>query len=340
MNAESTRPAHAAAPSAELAARAGATARPRRRGRRRAGAPSPVPWSRAVTGRAGQDANEAVGPGPAVVVDHVSMVYTVTSTGGGEEVPVSAPVRWTRRALGRPPVVRNRALKDVTLAVQQGEFVGFIGRNGSGKSTLMNVVAGRMNPTSGRVHATGTPVKLGVNVSLVPALSGEKNIRLGCLAQGMDPRRVEEILPELVEIAALGKAIHWPMKAYSSGMAARLRFAVATATDPHILILDEALSTGDAQFRDRGQARMAQIREQAGCVLLVSHSMAEVRQMCTRVVWLDQGDLVMDGDPELVTREYEAFVKELAAGNNGAAQRMRQRLMTELVRTELREVHA
>lgn len=278
--------------------------------------------------------------GPAVVIDHVSMVYNVTSTGGGDEVAVPAPVRWARKALGRPPVVRNRAVNDLTLAVHQGEFVGFIGRNGSGKSTLMNIVAGQMNPTSGRVYAVDTPVKLGVNVSLVPALSGEKNIRLGCLAQGMDPRHVQEILPELVEIAALGNAIHWPMKAYSSGMAARLRFAVATATDPHILILDEALSTGDAQFRERGQARMAQIREQAGCVLFVSHTMAEVREMCSRVVWLDQGDLLMDGDPDDVTREYEAFMKQLAAGNNLAAEREKERLMSQVVRTELREVHA
>ena len=283
---------------------------------------------------------ETPAAGPAVVIDHVSMVYNVTSTGGGDEVPVSAPVRWARKALGRPPVVRNRAVNDVTLAVDQGEFVGFIGRNGSGKSTLMNIVAGQMNPTSGRVFAVDTPVKLGVNVSLVPALSGEKNIRLGCLAQGLHPRRVEEILPDLVEIAALGKAIHWPMKAYSSGMAARLRFAVATATDPHILILDEALSTGDAQFRERGQARMAQIREQAGCVLFVSHSMAEVREMCTRVVWLDQGDMLMDGDPETVTEEYERFMKQLAAGNNLAAHKRKFELMDRLVRTELREVHA
>ncbi|QMS57144.1 ABC transporter ATP-binding protein [Kocuria varians] len=278
--------------------------------------------------------------GPAVVIDHVSMVYNVTSTGGGDEVAVPAPVRWARKALGRPPVVRNRAVNDLTLAMHQGEFVGFIGRNESGKSTLMNIVAGQMNPTSGRVYAVDTPVKLGVNVSLVPALSGEKNIPLGCLAQGMDPRHVQEILPELVEIAALGNAIHWPMKAYSSGMAARLRFAVATATDPHILILDEALSTGDAQFRERGQARMAQIREQAGCVLFVSHTMTEVREMCSRVVWLDQGDLLMDGDPDDVTREYEAFMKQLAAGNNLAAEREKERLMSQVVRTELREVHA
>lgn len=275
---------------------------------------------------------------PAVVIDNVTMIYNVTSTGGGEEVPVAAPVRWARKALGRPPVVKNQALTDITLAIHQGEFVGFIGRNGSGKSTLMNIVAGQMNPTVGRVYSVDTPVKLGVNVSLVPALSGEKNIRLGCLAQGMHPDQVAEILPDLVEVAALGKAIHWPMKAYSSGMAARLRFAVATATDPHILILDEALSTGDAQFRERGQKRMAEIREQAGCVMFVSHSMSEIRDMCTRVVWLDQGDLLMDGDPKTVTSEYEAFMKDLAAGNNLAASGRKEHLQSDLVRTELREV--
>ncbi|GAA4699788.1 ABC transporter ATP-binding protein [Kocuria gwangalliensis] len=275
---------------------------------------------------------------PAVVIDNVTMVYHVTSTGGGEEVPVPSLVRWGRKALGRPPVVKNQALTDIALTIHQGEFVGFIGRNGSGKSTLMNIVAGQMNPTVGRVYSVDTPVKLGVNVSLVPALSGEKNIRLGCLAQGMHPDRVDKILPDLVEVAALGKAIHWPMKAYSSGMAARLRFAVATATDPHILILDEALSTGDAQFRERGQKRMAEIREQAGCVMFVSHSMSEIRDMCTRVVWLDQGDLLMDGDPETVTAEYEAFMKDLAAGNNLAASARKEQLQSEFVRTELREV--
>ncbi|MHC5560392.1 ABC transporter ATP-binding protein [Kocuria sp. U4B] len=275
---------------------------------------------------------------PAVVVDDVSVVYTVTSTGGGDEVPVSPAVRWARRALGRPPIVQNRALTGITLAVDEGESVGFVGRNGSGKSTLMNVVAGQLNPTSGRVYAADTPAKLGVNVSLVPALSGERNIRLGCLAQGMTPREVDRRMDELVHIAALDKAIHWPMKAYSSGMAARLRFAVATATDPHILILDEALGTGDAQFQDRGQARMRELRDQAGCILFVSHSMGEVRQICSRVVWIDEGELVMDGDPQEVTEAYGRFMKELAAGNNRTALTMRDGERARLVRTVLDDV--
>lgn len=252
---------------------------------------------------------------PAVVIDDVSMVYTVTSTGSKDEQQVGGLRRMGRRALGRPPIVKNQALSGIRLLVEEGEFVGFIGRNGSGKSTLMNIVAGQMNPTEGRVWAVDRPAKLGVNVALVPALSGERNIRLGCLAQGMSPQQVDAVFDELVDIAALNKALYWPMKAYSSGMAARLRFAVATATNPHILILDEALNTGDAQFQARGQARMQQIRDDAGCVLFVSHSMSEVRQMCTRVVWLDEGHVIMDGQPDEVVDQYSQYMKMMAEGN-------------------------
>lgn len=252
---------------------------------------------------------------PAVVIDDVSMTYTVTSTGSKQEEQVGGLRRLGRRALGRPPIVKNQALSEIRFLIEQGEFVGFIGRNGSGKSTLMNITAGQMNPTRGRVWAVDRPAKLGVNVALVPALSGDRNIRLGCLAQGMTPAQVDAIFEELVDVAALGKALHWPMKAYSSGMAARLRFAVATATNPHILILDEALNTGDAQFQARGQARMQEIRQNAGCVLFVSHSMIEIRNLCTRVVWIDDGRVVMDGETDNVVDRYDEYMKHLAHGN-------------------------
>lgn len=268
---------------------------------------------------------------PAVVIDDVTMVYRVTSTGGEDEKLISAPERALRRALGRPPQVDNQALTDVSLVVEQGEFVGFVGRNGSGKSTLMNIVAGQMNPTKGRVWAVDRPAKLGVNVSLVPALSGERNIRLGCLAQGMSPQQVDDVMDELVDVAALGKALHWPMKAYSSGMAARLRFAVATATDPEVLILDEALGTGDAQFQARGKARMKEIREKAGCVLFVSHSMSEIRSLCSRLVWIDAGEVVADGPVTEVLESYEKYMKLLSSGNLRSAQSFRDETAAQRV---------
>ena len=272
---------------------------------------------------------------PAVVIDDVTMVYRVTSTGGADEQKLSPVSRALRRALGRPPQVDNQALTRVNLLIEQGEFVGFVGRNGSGKSTLMNIVAGQMNPTSGRVWAIDRPSKLGVSVSLVPALSGERNIRLGCLAQGMTPQQVDEVMDELVDIAALGKALHWPMKAYSSGMAARLRFAVATATNPEVLILDEALGTGDAQFQARGKARMDEIRDNAGCVLFVSHSMSEIRSMCTRLVWIDAGEVVADGPVEPVVERYEHYMQLLADGNLLSAQDYRDQALAERVPLEL-----
>ncbi|WP_260853664.1 ABC transporter ATP-binding protein [Kocuria palustris] len=272
---------------------------------------------------------------PAVVIDDVTMVYRVTSTGGADEQKLSRPSRLLRRALGRPPQVDNQALTRVSLLVEQGEFVGFVGRNGSGKSTLMNIVAGQMNPTAGRVWAIDRPSKLGVSVSLVPALSGERNIRLGCLAQGMTPRQVDEAMDELIDIAALGKALHWPMKAYSSGMAARLRFAVATATNPEVLILDEALGTGDAQFQARGKARMDEIRDNAGCVLFVSHSMSEIRAMCTRLVWIDAGEVVADGPVEDVVSRYEQYMQLLADGNLLSARRFRDQAQSERIPLEL-----
>ncbi|MDO5617794.1 ABC transporter ATP-binding protein [Kocuria sp.] len=263
---------------------------------------------------------------PAVVIDDVTMIYTVTSTGGEEENQVHGVRRLARRALGRPPIVNNQALTSIRLLVEQGEFVGFIGRNGSGKSTLMNIVAGQMNPTRGRVWAVDRPAKLGVNVALVPGLSGERNIRLGCLAQGMTPRQVDAVFDELVEVAALDKALYWPMKAYSSGMAARLRFAVATATNPDILILDEALNTGDAQFQARGKQRMQEIRKNAGCVLFVSHSMSEIRNLCTRVVWIDDGHVVMDGHTDEVVDQYDDYMQQLADGNLLSAKAHRDEL--------------
>lgn len=289
----------------------------------------------AVEVPAGASARGGVVRDPAVVVDDVTMVYRVTSTGGEDEQKLPLPTRLARRALGRPPQVDNQALTHVNLLIEQGEFVGFVGRNGSGKSTLMNIVAGQMNPTSGRVWAIDRPSKLGVSVSLVPALSGERNIRLGCLAQGMTPQQVDEVMDELVDVAALGKALHWPMKAYSSGMAARLRFAVATATNPEVLILDEALGTGDAQFQARGKARMTEIRDNAGCVLFVSHSMAEIRNLCTRLVWIDAGEVIADGPVPEVLKDYESYMKKLADGNLNSAQKFRDDAKEQLAPLQL-----
>src|SRR5699024_8556697 len=161
------------------------------------------------------------------------------------------------------------ALKPLSLIVNTGEAVGVIGTNGSGKSTLMKMLTGHLPPTAGAIYATSTPIMLGVNAALVKQISGYDNITLGCLAMGMTRKQVSENRNGVIELSGLThNALILSMKAYSSRMASRLQFAIATSMDPEILIIDEALNTGDAQFRDRTAARIDELRSQAGCVFL------------------------------------------------------------------------
>ncbi|MBR7743468.1 cell wall-binding repeat-containing protein [Phycicoccus sp. BSK3Z-2] len=245
----------------------------------------------------------AADPRPSVVVSHVDIVYRVyaggRSGGSGE----------------RRGVRTVHAVKDVSFVAHHGESIGVIGRNGSGKSTLLRTVAGLVPPTSGEVWADGTPSLLGVNAVLVKQLSGARNIYIGAQALGLSKAEVDEIYDEIVEFSEIGDAIHLPMSTYSSGMAARLRFAISTAATPPVLVIDEALATGDAHFRARSQERIEKLRGQAGTVFLVSHSAATIRAMCDRALWLDQGELVMDGPVDEVVDAYAAAAeRSLGAG--------------------------
>lgn len=140
----------------------------------------------------------------------------------------------------------------------------------------------------------------------MPNLSGRNNIWIGAQALGLTPKEVKAKFDAIVDFADLGDFINLPMKTYSSGMAARLRFAISTAVVPDILVVDEALATGDAQFRERAQHRIAEIREAAGTVFIVSHSPGTITKMCGRALWLDEGRLVMDGTAEEVVQAYTA----------------------------------
>lgn len=266
---------------------------------------------------------------PCVVAEKVAMRYRVMST----EVQAKRSNRggkFLQRFKPRPNTVTVNALNELSLVVRRGESVGVIGRNGSGKSTLMKLVSGQVRPTGGAIHASSTPIMLGVNAALVPELSGDQNVILGGLAMGLSRDEIDDRFDEIVEVSGLEKSIHLPMKSYSSGMGARLRFAIAACGNPEILLVDEALNTGDAQFAARSKRRMDQLRESAGCVLLVSHSLTTIKDMTGRVVWLDKGDLIMDGDPKLVTKKYMEFTKLLAKGNNNSAFALLAELRTSL----------
>ncbi|BCW07693.1 MULTISPECIES: ABC transporter ATP-binding protein [Micrococcaceae] len=274
---------------------------------------------------------------PCVVVDRVKMTYKVPSS-IERSTSTRKGIRGSlRKLLGRENLVTVSALKELSLVVERGESVGIIGRNGSGKSTLMKLISGQAAPTDGAVYASSTPVLLGVHAALVPDLSGDQNVVLGCLAMGMDMDEIDQRFESIVEVSGLDSAIYLPMKSYSSGMASRLRFAIAAAVNPEILLVDEALNTGDAQFNDRSKARMDELRAQAGCVFIVSHSLDTIRNMCTRVIWLDKGELIMDGSSEETTNLYQEFSSNLSKGNNITAARIRDEARANLVATQIME---
>ena len=206
----------------------------------------------------------------------------------------------------RPAVTTVDAVRGVTLEVAVGECIGMVGPNGSGKTTLLQAMTGVLPLTSGVLRVRSLPTFLGVKAALRPRMTGRANIRIGLLAQGLRRHEVEARLDDVVEFTDLGPSIDLPMETYSSGMRARLHFAIATALTPEILLVDEALAVGDRAFREKSARRLEEHRAAAGTVLLVSHNLSEIRRSCDRVVWLEQGRIVLDGPTDEVLGAYEA----------------------------------
>ena len=198
-----------------------------------------------------------------------------------------------------------RALRGISFDVYEGESVGVVGLNGSGKSTLLSAVAGVLPLTRGELLVSEEPRLMGVGAALLGEASGLRNIRLGCLALGMTKQEVDEQLDELVAFTELGDAIHRPLKTYSSGMRARVQFVVATAIEPRILLIDEALGVGDKDFRQKSQQKVEEIIRSAGTLMMVNHSLAELRNFCQRGIWLADGQMVVDGPIDDVIEAYE-----------------------------------
>ena len=241
---------------------------------------------------------------PVVVVDGVHVEYKVLATGK------RAGANEARKLFDRSRKLRSvHALKGVTFTAFQNDSIGVIGTNGSGKSTLMRAIVGLTPLSQGAIYASSRPSMLGVGAALLKDLSGERNVYLGGLALGLSREEIEEKFDAIVDFAGLREFIELPMRTYSSGMTARLKFAIATVRDHEILIVDEALAVGDKNFRNRSEARIREIRDNAGTVFLVSHSMQSIKDTCNRVIWLNKGVLEMDGDPEEVIAAYESSSK-------------------------------
>jgi teichoic acid transport system ATP-binding protein len=238
---------------------------------------------------------------PAVIVDDVHVEYKVLATGKRAKGSETG-----RKLLQRGRKTRRvHALKGVSFVAHEGESIGVIGTNGSGKSTLMRAIVGLTPTTKGTIYASSRPAMLGVGAALLRDLSGERNVMLGGLALGMSLDEITEQSDDIIDFAGIRDFIQYPMRTYSSGMTARLKFAIATARTHEILIVDEALGVGDRDFRKRSEDRIREIRDAAGTVFLVSHSMKSIRDTCDRVLWIHKGDLMMDGDPKEVIAAYE-----------------------------------
>lgn len=202
---------------------------------------------------------------------------------------------------------RIQALRGINSVVQIGETVGLLGANGSGKSTLCRVIAGAVAPSAGTVMTNGEPHLMGVSAALVPNLTGEQNIELGLLAMGVHRDRIASLVPQITEMVGIGDAITRPLSTYSSGMSARLKFAIGTSVPSRILLIDEALSTGDSTFTLRAEERMSDLLDRSGTIFLVSHNAKQINRVCSRAIWLDQGRVVADADAKWVSRQYEVW---------------------------------
>lgn len=241
----------------------------------------------------------------AVSIQDLSVTYRTTF----EKVPTlkSAIVRLGR---GERAVRVVEAVKHMSFNVTEGTALGVIGANGAGKSTLMRVIAGVMPPSAGRVEVHGKISSLlALGVGFNGNLSGRENVTLGGLAQGLSPAQVAERAESVAQFAELEDFMDMPMRTYSAGMYQRLAFSVSVHMDPDILLIDEALSAGDAKFREKAAAKMSELMESARAMFLVSHSLASIRELCNEAVWIHKGQLMMHGSPDECIDAYSKFLQ-------------------------------
>ena len=200
-----------------------------------------------------------------------------------------------------------QALQDVNLQVSRGEVVGLVGRNGAGKSTLLQLLCGTLMPSSGSLQVQGRiAALLELGAGFNPDFTGIENVFMNGAILGMKRQEIEQQLDEIVAFADIGDFIHKPVKTYSSGMYVRLAFSVATSTDPDILIIDEALSVGDGAFARKSFDRIMRLKEAGKTIFFCSHSMYQVEALCARAIWMENGQIKMDGNAADVTSAYAA----------------------------------
>lgn len=242
----------------------------------------------------------------AIRIEDLSVRYSISME--AQRTLKTAVMRAGRGERRRTRVIE--AVKNLSIDIPHGSVLGIVGANGAGKSTLMRTIAGILPPTSGRVTVNGqVSTLLALGVGFNGALTGRDNILLGGLAAGMTRDEVEAKFDHIAAFADLpDEFIDMPMRTYSSGMYGRLAFAVAINMDPDILLIDEALSAGDAKFKEKSFAKMRELCEQARTIVIVSHAMATLTELCDRAIWMHKGELLASGDVDAVTDQYLEFL--------------------------------
>jgi ABC-type polysaccharide/polyol phosphate transport system ATPase subunit len=239
-----------------------------------------------------------------IEVENVSITYRTSI-----EAKPTLKGTIVRAGRGERLVREVEAVRDISFRVEQGSVLGIIGANGAGKSTLVRVIAGILPPTSGRVTVYGrVSTLLALGVGFNRDLTGRENVILGGLAAGLGRDELEEKYEEIVAFAELEEFMDMPMRTYSSGMYGRLGFSVAVNLEPDILIIDEALSVGDARFRRKSFDKMRELCDQARTIVLVSHAMGSILDLCNTAIWMHKGQLRMWDDPQTVVDAYTGFL--------------------------------
>ncbi len=237
---------------------------------------------------------------PMIILDNVAVKYRVPTE------RIGTFKEFAIRKLQRRVTYKNFwALNDINLEITKGEVFGVVGNNGAGKSTMLKVISRVLRPTKGRVRAYGKIAPLlELGAGFHPELTGRENIYLNGALLGYSKEEMDRVFDEIVDFSELGSFIEAPIRSYSSGMHARLGFSVATAHVPEILILDEILSVGDEAFQHKCNERMRSFREHGATIIMVSHGLSMIEQMCSRVAWLDHGLIQKIGDPHEVIAAY------------------------------------
>lgn len=238
---------------------------------------------------------------PIITVEHVSMKFNLAS-----EKFDNLKEYFIKTMIKQVSYDEFWALKDVSFEVQRGDSIGLIGLNGSGKSTMLKTIAGVLKPTKGKVTVRGTTaplIELGAGFDM--DLTAYENVFLNGALLGYNRKQMEEFYEDIVDFAELRDFMHVPVKNFSSGMVSRLAFAIATVGTPDILIVDEVLAVGDFRFQQKCQERIQKMRDNGTTILFVSHSIGQVREVCNKVVWLEKGNLKMQGEVNEICTIYE-----------------------------------